>query len=71
MEWKGRSSKVQRKGQEISFLKVSQIGLYLWKESKWENADKKIVKSYNRSKERICSKEGEDIFIEGEERRGT
>jgi len=35
----------------------------LWKESKWENADKEVVRLYNRSKERVYAKKEKDIFI--------
>ena len=38
---------------------------YLWKESKWENADKEVVRLYNRSKERVYAKKGKDIYCQG------
>ena len=43
---------------------------YFWKKSKWENADKEVVRLYNRSKERVYAKKGKDIFIvKGREKR--
>ena len=36
---------------------------YLWKESKWENANKEVVESCDRGKERVCAKKGEDVSI--------
>ena len=50
-------------------MKVSQIDLYLEKESKWEDTDKEIVRSCNKSKGGICAKEGEGIsVVKGRER---
>ena len=40
---------------------ISLVDTCFWKESKWENADEKIIGSCNRSEERICAKEGKDI----------
>jgi len=37
-----KTGEVGRRSQEIGFSKVSQIDLYLQKESKQENADKKL-----------------------------
>ena len=34
----------KRKGQEISSSKVPQGNPYLWKENKWEDANKEVVK---------------------------
>ena len=61
--WREGGSKIQRRGQEISFLKILQVDSCLWKESKWENADKEVVELYNRDKERICAKEEKGVLI--------
>jgi len=68
--WRGESSKVQRRGWETSFSKVLQVILCLWKKSEWENTNKEVMGLYNWSKERIYTKEGEDISVvkEREER---
>ena len=63
LEQEGESSKIQRKDQEIGFSKALQMKLCLWKESKWEDADKEVVGLCNRDKRRICAKEGEDVSI--------
>jgi len=39
------------------------MNLYLWKESEWENANKESIESYNRGKEKVCAKEGKDVFV--------
>ena len=61
MKWEERGSKIWRRGQGIGFSEVPQVDSYLWKESKWEDADKEAVGSYNWSEEKICAKEVEDI----------
>ena len=63
MGWRRRSGKVWKRDQEISFSKVLHVNLYLWKESKWEDANKKGVRPYNRDERRVYAKEGEDVFI--------
>ena len=69
--WRKRSSKVRGRSQEIISFKVPQMDSYLWKENKWEDANKEAVGSYNRSEEIICAKEREGIsIIKREERRG-
>ena len=58
--------------QEIDFSEVLQIDPYLWKESKWEDANEKVVGSYNRGEKGICAKEGKCIsVVKKGERRGT
>ena len=57
------SNEVWKRSQEISSSKVPQVDLYLWKESKWEDADKKVVRPYNRGKKRFCTKEGEGVSV--------
>ena len=72
MEQRERNSKIWRRGQKIGFLKVSQVDSGFWKESKWKDANKKEIRSYNRCEERICIQEGEDIsIVERRERRGV
>ena len=70
--WREKSSKVRGRSQEISSSKILQMDSYLWKENKWEDANKEAVWSYNRSEERIYAKKGEGIsIIKKGERRGT
>jgi len=47
----------------MSFSKILQVDPCLWKESKWENADKEVVELYNRDKRRICAKEEKGVLI--------
>jgi len=63
LRWEGENSKVWRRGQEIDILKILQVDLCLWKESKWENANKKVVELYNRDKEEVCAKKEKGITI--------
>ena len=65
-----RSSKIWRRGQEIGSSKVPQIYLCLQKESKWEDTNKKVMRSCGRSERRICVGKEEGVFIvkEGKER---
>ena len=60
LRW-GRSSKVEGRSQEIGFSKILQVNLYLWKKNKWENANKKDGRSYNRCEEKIYTEKEEDI----------
>ena len=39
------------------------MDLYLWKESKWEDANEEAMRSCNRSKGRVCTKKGKGISI--------
>ena len=39
------------------------MDLCLWKESKWENANKEVVELCNRDKEEVCAKKEEGITI--------
>ena len=61
--WRERSSKIWRSGQEIDTRKVPQVDSCPWKESKLEDANKEGMKSYNRSKKGICSKEEEEVSV--------
>ena len=63
MRWEEENGKVWRRGQEIDILKISQVDLCLWKESKWENANKEVVELCNRDKEEVCAKKEEGITI--------
>ena len=46
------------------------MNLYLWKESKWESANKEVIGLCDKDKRRICTKEGEDVsIVEGRKRR--
>ena len=48
------------------------MGSYLWKESKWENTNKKVVESCNRVKEKVYAKEGKgESVIKKRERRAA
>ena len=70
--WRKKSSKVQRRDQEIGFSKVLQVDPYLWKESEWKNVNEKSIGLCNRSKREICTKERKSISIVKErERRGV
>jgi len=61
-----RSGKVWGRGQEICSSKVSQVNLCLWKEGKWENANKKVVRICDRGKKIFYTKEGEDLLLRKE-----
>ena len=61
--WTGKNSKVWKRGQEIGSSKILQINLYLWKEGKWENANKEVVGSCNRGERRICIEEGKGVSV--------
>jgi len=65
---RGRKQKSYRK---ISFSKIPQVNLCLWKESEWEDTDEKDVSSYNRCKEGVYTEKREDVsVIKRRERKG-
>ena len=48
------------------------MDLCLWKESKWEDTNEEDMRSYNRNKGRVCTKEEEGIsIVKGGERGDT
>ena len=64
-------SKVRREGKEVSTRKIPLINIYLWKETKWEDASKKDIGSCNWNKRRIYTEEEESISVlERGKRRG-
>ena len=70
--WGSRSSEVRRKGKEVGIWAFLLMYIYLWKESQWENANKKVMGLYNWFKERICTEEGKSVLIvKGRKRRGA
>ena len=58
-----RSCEVWGRGQGIGFSKIPQVDLCLWKEDKWEDVDKKVVRPCDRDKERFCTKEEEGLLL--------
>ena len=69
---KRRSSKFQRRGQEIGSSKALQVDLYLWKEIKWEYVNEKNVWLYNRYEGDICAKKGKGVpTVKKRERKGV
>ena len=61
LEQERESSEVEGRSQKINFFKILQVDSYLWKESKWKSANKKVVRSCNRGKERVCAKKEEGV----------
>ena len=59
--WDKEEKVVKSKGQKIGILKISQVDSYLWKESKWEDADKEVVKLSNKGKESVCTEKRKGV----------
>ena len=70
MGWRRRSSKIRGGSKEVGTRVIPQIDKSLWKESKWEDANKKSIGSYNRFEEEVCAQKRENIsFVQRRKRR--
>ena len=63
MGWRGRSSKVGGRSQEIDSSKVLQVNSCLEKKGKWKDANKENVELCNKYKRRVCTKEREGLSV--------
>ena len=67
-----KSSKIRKRSKEASTRAFPQVDSCVWKETKWKNAHKKIMRLYYWNKERICALEREGVsIIERGEREGA
>ena len=61
--WRRRGSKIRRESKKVSIRTIPQVDQGFWKESWWEDANNKDVRSHNRFKGGICIKERKNLSL--------